>query len=106
MMKILLLCAAGMSTSMLVKKMEAHATANNIEVEIDAQPVDTFTDSLDHYDIFLLGPQVRFKQAELQAIADTVNKYVGVIDMMDYGMMKGDKVLTETIAIFNEKATA
>ncbi len=36
MKKILLVCAAGMSTSMLVKRMIDHATAISLEVNISA----------------------------------------------------------------------
>ena len=36
-MKVLLVCAAGMSTSMLMKKMEAYAKDNGIDLEIAAR---------------------------------------------------------------------
>ena len=39
MKKILLVCAAGMSTSLLVNKMKQAAKEMGIEVEIDALPV-------------------------------------------------------------------
>lgn len=98
MKKILLLCAAGMSTSMVVKKMKAAAEEKGLNVHIEAHSVDTITDYLNEYDLFLLGPQISFKKAELQALADTVGKRVDVIDMMDYGMMRGDKILETALA--------
>ena len=48
-------------------------------------------------DIILLGPQVKYEQAKLQALADPFGKKVAVIDMMDYGMMKGDAVLDKAL---------
>ncbi|MBD1574100.1 PTS sugar transporter subunit IIB [Vibrio sp. S17_S38] len=101
MKKILLLCNAGMSTSMVVKKMQASAQAKGIEVEVQAYGAETFQEHLNSYDIFLLGPQIRFKQAEFQKIADTVGKRVEVIDMMDYGMLKGEKILDDTLKLMN-----
>ena len=98
MKKILLLCAAGMSTSMVVKKMRESAAQKGIEVQIDAHSVETITDFLNEYDLFLLGPQIRFKQPELQKMAASVGKHVDVIDMMDYGMMRGDKILDAALA--------
>lgn len=50
-------------------------------------------------DIVLLGPQVKYEQAKLQAIADPLGKKVAVIDMMDYGMMKGDAVLDKALKL-------
>ncbi|MGF1806503.1 hypothetical protein L4C31_14755 [Aliivibrio sifiae] len=42
---------------------------------------------------------MRFKKDELQKLADDVNKKVEVIDMMDYGMMKGEKILDDALAL-------
>lgn len=72
--KILLLCAAGMSTSLMVKKMTEAAEKKGIEVEIKAIGLEKFQENLDTYDVFLLGPQVKYKKAELEKIAATVGK--------------------------------
>lgn len=74
MKKILLLCAAGMSTSLMVKKMTEAAEKKGIEVEIKAIGLEKFQENLDTYDVFLLGPQVKYKKAELEKIAATVGK--------------------------------
>ncbi|CCY77855.1 PTS sugar transporter subunit IIB [Brachyspira aalborgi] len=93
MKKILLLCTLGMSTSMLVKKMRDAAKSRNIEVEIEAVSLRRFDELLDSYDVFLLGPQVKFQKAEFQAKAREKNKPLDVIDIKDYGMMNGENVL-------------
>lgn len=93
MKKILLLCQAGMSTSLLVKKMTEAAQKKGIEAEIKAVGLEKFQENLDQYDVFLLGPQVKYKKAELEKIAAEVGKKVEVINTVDYGMMRGDKVL-------------
>ncbi len=97
MKKILLACAAGMSTSLLVTKMEQAANAKGIEVEITAVPVDAFVDNVKDFDIVLLGPQVRFKKDDFQKIADEYGIKVLVINSMDYGLLKGDKVLEDAL---------
>ena len=101
MKKILLLCSAGMSTSMVVKKMRESADKGNLAVHIEAQGVDTFPDHLNEYDLFLLGPQIRFKKDELQKLATPAGKTVEVINMIDYGMVKGDKILSDALALLN-----
>ena len=93
MKKILLLCAAGMSTSLMVKKMTEAAEKKGIEVEIKAIGLEKFQENLDTYDVFLLGPQVKYKKAKQEKISATVGKKVEVINTVDYGMMRGDKVL-------------
>lgn len=93
MKKILLCCSAGMSTSLLVTKMRKVAEERGIEVEIDAVALELFDENLTKYDIFLLGPQVKFKKNDFQKKADPYNKKVEVINMIDYGTMNGAKVL-------------
>ncbi|MGX6592077.1 PTS system, cellobiose-specific IIB component [Cetobacterium ceti] len=99
MKKILLLCSAGMSTSIVVKKMLESAEKRGIEVEIKAVGLEMFQENLDKYDTFLLGPQVRFRKDELNAIAQEKGKKVEVINTMDYGMMKGDKILDFALSL-------
>ncbi len=99
MAKILLCCAAGMSTSMVVKKMLQAAEQKNIAVEINAVGLDEFDANLANYDCFLLGPQIKYKLADFKVKADAVNKPIAVINQMDYGMMKGDKILDEALAM-------
>ena len=97
MKNIVLCCAAGMSTSMLVQRMKDAAQKKGIEVAIKAVPVAEFKDNIASADIVLLGPQVKYEQANLQAQAEPLGKKVSVIDMMDYGMMKGEAVIMELL---------
>ena len=94
MKKIMLVCAAGMSTSLLVTKMEKAAAAMGDEVEIFALPISEGEKRVGDVDCILLGPQVRFNLGKIKEEADKVNPGlpVEVIDMKDYGMMNGEKV--------------
>lgn len=58
MKNIVLCCAAGMSTSMLVQRMKDAAQKKGVEVTIKAVPVAEFKDNIATADIVLLGPQV------------------------------------------------
>jgi len=99
MKNIVLCCAAGMSTSMLVQRMKDAAQKKGVEVSIKAVPVSEFKENLAEADIILLGPQVKYEQVKLQAQAEPLGKKVAVIDMMDYGMMKGDVVLDKALKL-------
>ena len=54
MKKILLVCSAGMSTSLLVTKMRNSAKEKGIEVEIDALPVAEASTAVENLDIVIL----------------------------------------------------
>ena len=61
MKKILLCCAAGMSTSLLVTKMQQAATEKALESKIWAVSVEELQANLEGVDVVLLGPQIRYK---------------------------------------------
>jgi PTS system cellobiose-specific IIB component len=93
--KIMLACAAGMSTSLLVTKMEKAAAEQGLDYTIYAVPAgeaDTYVNQ-DRPDAILLGPQVRYLKDQFTEKYAAENIPVAVIDMIDYGMMNGEKVL-------------
>ncbi|MCI5775462.1 MAG: PTS sugar transporter subunit IIB [Aerococcus sp.] len=92
---IMLACAAGMSTSMLVSKMRKAAEEQGVDAKIfavAAAEADERIESED-VDVLLLGPQVRFMEKDFKAKLEPKGIPVGVIPISDYGMMKGDNVL-------------
>ncbi|SDJ23455.1 PTS sugar transporter subunit IIB [Proteiniclasticum ruminis] len=99
-MKILLVCSAGMSTSLLVTKMEKAAKEKGIDVEIFALSAGEGKKILKDVDLVLLGPQVRFMKNEFVKLATVP---VGVIDMLSYGRMEGEKVLDSALALLAQK---
>lgn len=94
---IMLVCSAGMSTSLLVNRMEKAADERGEDVKIFATasadadgPLET-----EHPDVLMLGPQVRYMLPTFEA---KVHIPVQVIDMRDYGLMNGAKVLDAALA--------
>lgn len=100
MKKILLVCSAGMSTSLLVTKMRNSAKEKGIEVEIDALPVAEASTTVDNVDIVLLGPQVRFQKETVEKLVKG-RIPVEVMDMRQYGMMNGEAILEDALQKIN-----
>lgn len=91
MKKIVLLCASGMSTSMLVKKMREAAKEENYDCEIEAYSAAEAVAKASDADVVLLGPQIRFSKNK---IAQELNGVpVDAIDMRVYGRMDGKGAL-------------
>lgn len=99
MVYITLICAAGMSTSMLTQKMQKSGKDQGIEVEIVAMPESKFKNYAGKTDILLLGPQVRHFLNEMKEAHEPKGIKVAVIDMVDYGMMNGEKVLRDALTL-------
>ena len=100
MYKILLVCNAGMSTSLLVLRMEKSAQEKGLEVKIMAVGITEAEAIMEDWDIVLLGPQVRHQIKMLQDKASG-SMPVEVIDMRDYGLMNGEKVLNDALQKIN-----
>lgn len=102
--QITLVCAVGMSTSLLVTKMKTAAKERGVDVEIVAVAESAFEgQGLEKVtDVLLLGPQVCFMAKKLKARYEPSGIKVEVINSRDYGMLNGDKVLSDALALMGE----
>ncbi|MFD1173488.1 PTS sugar transporter subunit IIB [Oceanobacillus picturae] len=98
-MKITLLCALGMSTSLLVKKMNQEAENQSIDAEIEAHSVDDLEKQLKTADVLLIGPQIRYRKNALFKQAEEAGVPIAIIDMKAYGTLNGKAVLEQAIAL-------
>lgn len=93
MRNIVLFCAAGMSTSLLVNKMKEAAAKENYDCQIHAYALASTKEKGPEADIILLGPQVRFSKGKVEK--ECPGKIVECIDMQAYGTMNGAKVIAQ-----------
>ncbi len=102
MYKIMLVCENGASTGIVVKRMREAAAKKNVEAEIEAYPYTQLENFVEEADVILLGPQLAFKK---EATLKTFPMHASKIDVMkavDFGMMRGEKILEDAIAIINK----
>lgn len=97
MKKILLVCAAGMSTSLLVNKMKEEAIKQGLDVHIQAVAKEKLCENIEGSDIVLLGPQIGYLEDDLKEEYSHLNIPIKVINSIDYGMMNGKKILKESL---------
>jgi len=100
MKKIMLVCCAGMSTSMLVRKMQDAARTRGESVEIFAAAEAEVNCNMD-VNVVLLGPQVKFLLSKMAEMMKGKGVPVQVIDSINYGTMNGDAVLTQALTLTN-----
>lgn len=103
MKKILLVCSAGMSTSLLVSKMKVSAKEIGVDCIINAVAESELKDYERDIDVLLLGPQVRFLFNKLKNKFGEQGVPVSVINTVDYGTMNGTKVLKYALDLINNK---
>lgn len=104
MKKIMLFCAAGMSTSLLVTKMEKEIAARNLEnIEVYAVGQAEFEKQLEHVDVCLLGPQVRYLLKKAKELGTAYHVPVEAINPIDYGSVNAKKVLDLALKLMEAK---
>lgn len=101
MKKIVLVCSAGMSTSLLVTKMSKAAQEQDFEVDIKAIAEVDLKKYENDMDVLLLGPQVRFLLNKIKKQLEPKGIPVEVIDSINYGTMNGKAVLTQAIELMH-----
>jgi PTS system cellobiose-specific IIB component len=93
-----------MSTSVLVEKLEKDGKALGLDIDVDALPVETQDSRMEHTDILLLGPQVRYLLKKFQDRYTGKIPVVMVMNMSDYGLQNTKKILGDALALYNAKS--
>lgn len=89
-MKILLVCNAGMSSSILVEKIKEAAKENNEEILVSATSSKGLDEEVGKWDVCLLGPQISYA---LERIKKELEIPVLAIPPREYAMADGQSVL-------------
>lgn len=99
--KVLLICAGGMSTGILMKKMEKYAVENSVELQIEAIGMSAYEEVYKNYDVILLGPQVSYKKAEIEAVTKMP---IAVIEAYDYAVGNVVNIMKQVDELYNKKS--
>lgn len=96
---IMLVCSHGMSTSLLVNKMQESAKQEGLNYRIFATATAKVEEILsqERIDAILLGPQVKYYLDKIEAMAAPYGIPTNVIAMKDYGTMNGNKILQDAV---------
>ena len=93
-MRIMLACNAGMSTSLVVSKMNEACEKQGKDYKIWAVEQGEIQDEMGNFDVLLLGPQIRHALKRVKKLVGDTAK-VDVIDSVAYGTCNGSKVLEQ-----------
>lgn len=94
-MKVLLICYAGMSTSLLVSKLQKTVESKGLDYEFEAIGTLDFDDYYEEnqVDFILMGPQARHMYTEINEKIEDTQIPMKVIDSKIYGRMDADAIL-------------
>jgi cellobiose PTS system EIIB component len=100
-MKIVLCCAGGFSTTMLMESMKGvikkSAKLKEDDFKFAAIPVDILESEVEDCDVVVVGPQIAHKLDYIKSIIDPHEIPYVVVDKETYGKMDGATVLKKVL---------
>jgi PTS system cellobiose-specific IIB component len=99
MVRVLIVCSWGMSTSLLVDSLLAEALAAHIELQVEALSAGEYAARVDEYDVVLIAPQIRHLRKSIEKLALSLNKPVAMIEPFYYATMNGQAVLKQVMLL-------
>ncbi len=97
MIRVLIVCSWGMSTSLLVDSMLEAAAEIKQEVSVEALSAGEYAGQIDECDIVLIAPQIRHLRKSIEKLAATAGKPVALIEPFHYATMNGKAVLEQVL---------
>ena len=96
-MKIVLCCAGGFSTTMLMDSMKRtvkeSAKLNDDDFSFVAVPVDILNSEVENCDVLVIGPQIAHRLDYIKPIIDPYHIPYFIVDKYTHGKMDGATVL-------------
>ena len=107
--KVLMVCAMGMSSSLLENKTKDAAAKAGIPFELKAVAVGDIVrwdPTLSWYDIVLVAPQVFYKRKAIEQTASPHGILVEAISPQVFGMVDGEALLEQILAAIRARDAA
>jgi len=96
--RVLMVCAIGMSSSLIERKTAKVAEEAGVPFEIqavDVPEIGRWNFEENPVDIVLIAPQARFKKRSIDQVAGPLGIIVENIDSVAYGMIDGEKIFEQ-----------
>ena len=97
MIRVLIVCSWGMSTSLLVESMLTAAATSAYELTVEALSAGEYAEKVDTCDIVLIAPQIRHLRKSIEKLAASLGKPVALIEPFHYATMNGRAVLEQVL---------
>ena len=105
-MKILLVCAGGFSTTMMMESMKKvvkeSKSLDEKDYPMESIGVDKLERYINDYDVILVGPQLSHKYDFIKGEADKVNKPTVLLTSDIYGSMDGATVMKQALVAYRK----
>jgi len=105
-LRVLMVCAIGMSSSLIEQKVAKVAEEAGVPVEfqaIDVPEMGRWNFDEKPVDLVLIAPQARFKTRSVKQTAEPMGIVVENIDTIAYGMVDGEKIFEQIMNAIGDR---
>lgn len=103
MKKVLLVCSASLTSSILSSRLQIYSNQNHLNLLFQAIPFINLNLSMTDADCILLTPQVRFGKNEIvRMVSQGKNIPVVLIDVLDYEQSRVESICNLVLSIIKE----
>ncbi|GAC1656527.1 MAG: PTS sugar transporter subunit IIB [Ktedonobacteraceae bacterium] len=99
MIRVLIVCSWGMSTSLLVDSMLMAAKERQRALTVEALSAGEYAEKVEACDVVLIAPQIRHLRKSIEKLASSVGKPVALIEPFHYATMNGQAVLEQVLRL-------
>lgn len=99
MVRVIIVCSWGMSTSLLVDSLLAAAEAAQFELQVEALSAGEYAARVDECEVVLIAPQIRHLRRSIEKLATSLGKPVAMIEPFHYATMNGQAVLEQVMLL-------
>ncbi|HEX7733231.1 MAG TPA: PTS sugar transporter subunit IIB [Ktedonobacteraceae bacterium] len=99
MVRVIIVCSWGMSTSLLVDSLVAAAEAAHIELQVEALSAGEYAARVEECEVVLIAPQIRHLRKSIEKLATSLGKPVALIEPFYYATMNGQAVLEQVLLL-------
>ncbi len=104
--RVLMVCAMGMSSSLIEAKTAKAAEEAGVPFElkaIETAEMGRWNFAENPMDVVLIAPQVRFKKKSIEEAAGPYGSIVLNIDSIAYGMVDGEAIFNQVMEAIKER---
>lgn len=102
MIKIVLACGEGYSSGFIASSMRKACKSKLVEAEVSAVGDIEIPDYIDKADVIMIGPHIKYKMPEFEALAKDKPVKLAIIEQRKYSMMDGAAILKDALALLEK----
>lgn len=102
MKKVLLVCGSGASTGFMASSIRKAVKNRQVDLDVEARSDSEIENYLDDIDCLMIGPHLKYLEAEISEQAQAKNVKVALMDPRYYSVLDGEQALDHILAVLNQ----